>query len=146
MAQELGFEGDGHNSEDLNQMVVDKAVKERAAHFTLDGRQRGDGNIVQIGEVERSAIQTLLFAPKDDQYRLALLLSENLSPQDRVRAVNAISFCQRYGGDLTPIVDKIIAVAGATRLEAIVDIFTHMRITNTGATKRDRNHSKSPIS
>ena len=143
--QYFGNNGNGHGGS-----LEDTVVEERAkgAVFELDGRRRGDGNVVQGMEQQLGVMQKMATAPtKDDEYRQALLLANFLSTEESDRAVNAIAFCRRYGGDLTPIIDKIIArcaVKGA-RVSEIVDALTHLRMTTNAPKPSAKSNSRSPI-
>ncbi len=139
---DIGGNGNGHGSP----AALAETEQIKKAIFKLDGMKRGDGNVVQMSEQQLSVLQKIVTAPdKDEQYRQALLLSQNLSNEERDRAVNAIAWVKRYGGDMGPIIDKIIARSGASILPFLDDVFTHMRITNSGAPKRGRD-SRSPLS
>lgn len=144
---EINIDDNGHNAQSAEEMFETQQTKR--AFFNLEELKRGDGNVVKMSEAQLGVLQKIATAPKeDDEYRQALLLAEFLSPEEADRAVNAIAFCRRYGGDLTPIVDKIIARCGVKggRVIAITDALTHMRLTtNYSGSRNDRTNSRSPI-
>jgi len=137
------FQNDGHNPQDAESILEENATKK--AIFRLDEYKRGDGSVVQMTDQQLGVMQKTATAPaKDSDYRQALLLARFMNPEEADRAVNAIAFCQRYGGDMRPIIDKIIArcaVKGA-RVEDIKDMLTHMRLTTTSSGNNGNRDSK----
>lgn len=102
----------------------------------------------------QSVLQRLAQTIKQDtDYRQALLLAAFLGPEESDRAVAAIAECKRFGVDITPLVDKIIArcaVKGATggRVQAIVESLTHQQITaqtSKDYQKQQQKNNKSPL-
>jgi hypothetical protein len=146
MADELEGFGNGNGHLEVGEVLENQMTKQ--ALIRLD--KRGDGNIFgQMDAQQLGVMQKMATAPvKDDDYRQALLLANFMSAEESDRAVNAIAFCQRYGGDLTPIVNKIIArcaVKGG-RVSELIDALTHMRLTQTtSGPNGNRNKTNSPL-
>jgi hypothetical protein len=141
---ETDFGPNGHGSPE--ELIEERQVK--GAVFKLEQMKRGDGNVVKSMEAQLGVLQRIVTAPqKNEEYRQALLLANFLSPEEADRAVNAIAWCNRYDGDLGPIVDKLIArcaVKGG-RVADVIDALTHMRLTTNYSGRQDGSNPRSPI-
>lgn len=119
-----------YNIEKDVQDILDDVTGQR-----LKDMKHGEGLLTGGNRQYQSVLQRLAQTIKNNtDYRQALLLASFLGPEESDRAVAAISECQRFGVDITPLVDKIVArcaVKGATggRIQSIVEALTHQQIT-----------------
>lgn len=138
-------------ADDSNDGVMNEIEKifgsEVAGKFKEIGEAgAGDGVLTGKDKNYQSVIQKLATAitqaDLDGKYKQQLLLSTFMSRDDASLVVAAIDERKRYGVDLNPIVDLIIAwaaVKGASggRIESIVESLTHQSIsTNMNANAR----------
>ncbi len=97
---------------------------------------KAEGFVSSSKEKYVGVLQKVATAARDveAEYRQALLLSTFLDREDATRVVAALSERQRYGVDITPIVNLVTAwsaVKGADggRVRAIIEGLTHQTTT-----------------
>jgi hypothetical protein len=145
---EEGLDGDGQprTPEDF----VTQGLYKKGASFLLDGRKRGDGNVVQMSEAQLGVLQKLVTASRDDKdWRQALLLTRFKNNRERQRAVSLIGWMLRHDVPLTLVVADWLArcAEGGGAREDAIQALTHMTLTTTNKSwdKRDGRNPRSPI-
>lgn len=128
----------------LDQMTADR----------LKELRHGQGIMTSGSRAYQSVLQKLATSinDPDKEYRQALLLASFLSPEESDRAVAAIAECRRFGADVIPVVDKIIARCGVKgyeggRVGTIREALTHQQITTNLPQKKalEKLNKKTPL-
>lgn len=147
--EDLDF-GEGDGQPRTPEDMVTQGMYKKAATFLLDGRKRGDGNVVQMSETQLGVLQKMVTAPKGAKdYLQALQLTIFKNNRERQRAVSLVGWMLRHDVDLTLLVVDWVArcaEGGQARQDAILAL-THMTLTTTqkGWDKHDGRNPRSPI-
>jgi hypothetical protein len=142
---ELNVEGNW-DSNDPAGLIEKRAIKT----FVLDGHKRGDGNVVQMGEVQLGVLQKMATAPKSEKDLLqVLLLTRFGNKTERQRAVNLIGWMQRHDVPMDLVIVDLVArcAEGGQAREDLKEALTHMTLTNVNRSmnKRDGSNPRSSL-
>lgn len=122
---------EGNNGHGIG--VLEDEILKEVAHDLDNMKEIGSDSMSPTAKL--GVLQKIITAiVKDDDYRQVLLLGCFDSKQEAMLASDAISERKRYGVDITPIVDRVIAQCAihADRVEKALKGMTHYNLNNQG--------------